>query len=246
MTATIAVGSQPEGIAITPNGSFAYVANTGTTTVSVIQTSTNIVTATITVGTSPIGVAITPDGASAYVTNSGSANVSVITTSSNIVTATIAVANVPWGVAITADGAFAYVSRESTSLVSVIQISTNTVTAAVTVGSNPIGIATSPTALVAATTPLVTVAQLRNFFPSQTDLYTVVGWTTAGTTATYTNFQIYRDAGLTNLAGTVSNNVLRFEDHNLTAGQTYSYFVVGNTTISSQLSLGNASITIVP
>ena len=41
---------------------FAYVANNGSSTVSVIATATNTVVATIGVGTGPRGVAITPDG----------------------------------------------------------------------------------------------------------------------------------------------------------------------------------------
>jgi YVTN family beta-propeller protein len=53
-------------------GTFAYVTNGGSGTVSVIRTADNTVTATVTVGGSPEGVAITPDGAFAYVTNSGS------------------------------------------------------------------------------------------------------------------------------------------------------------------------------
>jgi YVTN family beta-propeller protein len=61
---------------------FAYVANSGDNTVSVINTATNTVVATIPVGpagANPFGVAFTPDGTLAYVTN-GSNNVSVIAT----------------------------------------------------------------------------------------------------------------------------------------------------------------------
>jgi YVTN family beta-propeller protein len=57
----IAVGSNPVGIAITPNGSRAYVTNNGGGTVSVINTQTNaVVGSPIAVGTSPRGIAITP------------------------------------------------------------------------------------------------------------------------------------------------------------------------------------------
>jgi len=51
----------PTGIAITPDGAYAYVttyANPGT--VSVIATATNTVVATVTVGAYPSSVAITP------------------------------------------------------------------------------------------------------------------------------------------------------------------------------------------
>ena len=65
---------------------FAYVANSASNNVSVIDTATNMVVGPpIPVGTDPIGVAITPDGTRAYVTNNGSNNVSVIDTRSNMV-----------------------------------------------------------------------------------------------------------------------------------------------------------------
>ena len=38
VAATVTVGSGPEGVAITPNGNYAYVTNSGGTTVSVINT----------------------------------------------------------------------------------------------------------------------------------------------------------------------------------------------------------------
>ena len=69
---TVTVGSGPYGVAVTPNGAYAYVTNEGGDTVSVISTTTNTVAATITVGNEPYGVAITPNGAYAYVTNHGS------------------------------------------------------------------------------------------------------------------------------------------------------------------------------
>ena len=68
---TVTVGSGPVGVAITPNGSDAYVANRGSNTVSVIKTSINTVVKTVTVGTAPDGVAITPNGSDAYVANVG-------------------------------------------------------------------------------------------------------------------------------------------------------------------------------
>ena len=141
---TVTVGSSPYGVAITPDGNYAYVTNHGSGTVSVIQISTNKVTSTVTVGSSPYGVAITPDGNYAYVANYGSGTVSVIQISTNTVTATITVGSNPIGVAITPDGTYAYVANSGTTTVSVIQISTNTVTATITVGSNPQYIAITP------------------------------------------------------------------------------------------------------
>ena len=95
VTATVAVGTGPEGVAVSPDGARVYVGNFVSDNVSVISTASNTVTATVAVGTSPFGVAVTPDGARVYVANSGSNNVSVISTASNTVTATVTVGASP-------------------------------------------------------------------------------------------------------------------------------------------------------
>ncbi len=75
VTATINGLNDPLGVAVTPNGEYAYVTNEGSGTVSVISTLTNIVETTITVGSNPWGVTLTPNGEYAYVTNLGSGTV---------------------------------------------------------------------------------------------------------------------------------------------------------------------------
>jgi YVTN family beta-propeller protein len=57
-------------VAVTPDGSKVYVANSNSNTVSVIATASNAVVATITVGAFAPGVAVTPDGSRVYVANS--------------------------------------------------------------------------------------------------------------------------------------------------------------------------------
>ncbi len=92
---------------------YAYVANAGSGTVSVIDVTTNTVVGTVTVGSGPYGVATTPGGSTAYVTNSGSNSVSVIDVATNTVVGTVTVGKSPEGVAITPNGAFAYVTNEA-------------------------------------------------------------------------------------------------------------------------------------
>ena len=58
----VAVGSNPIGVAVKPDGRKVYVANRGSRTVSAIATATNTVVATIDVGLAPFGIAVTPDG----------------------------------------------------------------------------------------------------------------------------------------------------------------------------------------
>jgi YVTN family beta-propeller protein len=59
--ATIPVGTYPEAVAVSPDGTRAYVTNNSANTVSVIDTATNTVTTNIPVGNSPYGVAIDMD-----------------------------------------------------------------------------------------------------------------------------------------------------------------------------------------
>ena len=56
----ITVGSEPDAIAITPDGKTAYAANFGSGTVTPIATATNTAGPPITVGSEPIAIAITP------------------------------------------------------------------------------------------------------------------------------------------------------------------------------------------
>ena len=104
----VKVGGVPRGIAITPDGKKAYVANSWNGNVSVIDTATNTVTATVTVGA--YHVAVTPDGRKVYVTNYGGNDVSVIDTDTNTVIATVPFGNWPTRVAVTPDGKKVYVS----------------------------------------------------------------------------------------------------------------------------------------
>ena len=58
---TVSVGTDPTGVAITPDGSRVYVVNSGSNAVSVIDTATLVVTDTILVGLNPSDISISPD-----------------------------------------------------------------------------------------------------------------------------------------------------------------------------------------
>jgi YVTN family beta-propeller protein len=109
--ATVPVQSEPNGVAFSPDGLRAYVANTVSGTVSVIKT--NIANGIVSkphkhipVGTEPYGLALTPNGTRLYVSNARSNTISVINTATETVMATIfnAVPLEPRGLAITNDG----------------------------------------------------------------------------------------------------------------------------------------------
>ncbi|AKB58388.1 glutaminyl-peptide cyclotransferase [Methanosarcina barkeri] len=120
---------------------YAYITNSGSTTVSAIDITTNKVTATINVGRYPYGVAVNPAGTKVYVSKDKSGAISVIDTAKNKVTATVKVGKNPWGVAINPEGTRVYVANEGSKTVSVINTETNKVTATVKVGNYPCGVA---------------------------------------------------------------------------------------------------------
>ena len=122
---------------------YAYVANSGANTVSVINTTTNAVVTTIPVGTMPYTAAINQAGTLAYVTNQGSNSVSVISTSTNAVTATIPVSAGPTDIALNPSGTTAYVSCGTANQVAVINTAKKTVTTNITV-TDPVGLAVTP------------------------------------------------------------------------------------------------------
>jgi YVTN family beta-propeller protein len=122
---------------VTPNGSFVFVANFNSDTVSVIATATNQVVDIVTVGSEPYGVAVTPSGNLVYVANYNSATVSEISTTTNQVVETIPVGSGPVGVAVTPDGSAVYVANFDSSTVSVIATASNTVSVTIPVGSHP-------------------------------------------------------------------------------------------------------------
>jgi YVTN family beta-propeller protein len=133
-------------VAVTPDGSKVYVANSHTNTVSVIDTATNtVVGSPITVGTGPEGVAVTPDGSKVYVANLGG-TVSVIDTATNtVVGSPMSGGTNPLGVAVTPDGSKVYVTNNFNGTVSVIATATNTVVGSpIAVGGNPEGVAVTP------------------------------------------------------------------------------------------------------
>jgi YVTN family beta-propeller protein len=122
--ATIPVGYNPAGIAVTANNLFAYVANNnnlpvpGGYTVSVLNLTNNTVEQTITDSSfsEPYTVTINAAGTLAYVTNSDNpmsnpTTVSIIDIATNTVTGTITGFDGPSGFVITPDGKHAYVNN---------------------------------------------------------------------------------------------------------------------------------------
>jgi YVTN family beta-propeller protein len=87
-------------VAVASAGTRAYVTDSGSDLLVVIDTTMNMVIGRALTGDNPIGVAITRDGEFAYVANNDAGSVSVIDTAALAAVATIAVGLGPVGVAI--------------------------------------------------------------------------------------------------------------------------------------------------
>ena len=128
----------------------AYVATTDESTVTPIDTTTNMAGTPISVpGSDTFGVAITPDGKTLYV-SAGEAG-SFVTpvdlatnTAGSQITVSSHAASGPGAIAITPDGKTAYVVNEDRSTVTPIDTATNVAGAEIAVGAAPTGIAITP------------------------------------------------------------------------------------------------------
>jgi YVTN family beta-propeller protein len=129
------IPTYPQNVAVTPDGSRAYVTD-GNASVWVVDTQTRSVVAIVPAGMSPDDVVISPNGRSAYITtlicgamSSCAASVEVIDTTTNTVASTIPITNALGvglsGITITSDGARVYVGEDSGKDIFVIDTATN-------------------------------------------------------------------------------------------------------------------------
>ena len=158
VTDTIAVGTAPNSVVFTPDGTTAYASNQGTDDVSVIDTGTKAIkqvggvpVPNIAVGDTPGGMAVSPDGTTLYVTNWDDADVSVIDTATNatkqvggVAVPDIAVGNGASAVAVSPDGLLIYVTAFSSDDIRVIDTSSYAVTKTISLGDGPRSVSISP------------------------------------------------------------------------------------------------------
>lgn len=134
----------PFSIAITPDGTKAYVIFSSRNNARVIDIETDAISAPIPTGNSPTSITVTPDGKKVYIANGNSNNVTVIDTATNMPLSTISVGAVPRAIAINPKGTRAYVANTGSNSVSVIDIATDLVITTVLVGLSPDSIAITP------------------------------------------------------------------------------------------------------
>ena len=138
---TIPVGSGPLGVAYDAATGQVFVANGGSSNVSVISDVTDTVVATIPVGFEPQAVAYDAETGQVFVTTIGYSNVSVISDRTDRVVATVQVGSYPDGAAYDAARDEVFVTNTASTYVSVISGATDKVVAKVPVGDfGPMGV----------------------------------------------------------------------------------------------------------
>ncbi|MCI0455437.1 MAG: beta-propeller fold lactonase family protein, partial [Gemmataceae bacterium] len=134
--ATIAVGKQPRGIGLAPDGSAVYVALGRENAIAVIDPKTLKVLRKIPSGDDPEAFGVHPNGY-IYISNEDAAKASVIDPKSDKVIAEIPVGLEPEGVAISPDGKQVIVTSESTNMLHIIAVPEHKVVANILVGARP-------------------------------------------------------------------------------------------------------------
>jgi YVTN family beta-propeller protein len=145
----IHVGWNPTGLAVSPDGTQLWVANTGPQTdsklasISVIDTATNTVTHTLHLDSAPAQIAFSPSGSTAYVTTAD--GLLIYSTSTDNLVGRIGNLGDPHGVVVSPDGNTVYVTNTQRNVVDVISTAGFPhVTATIPVGQMPWGLALSP------------------------------------------------------------------------------------------------------
>ena len=145
----INVGLNPQDLAVSPDGSQVWVAETGPqdspsspSAVSVISTATNKVTARWTLPGAPAQIRFSPSGSRVYVATAG--GVAVYSTATRKPVAFIRGLGDPRGIAVSPDGRTVYVTGTESSQLYVINAASDRVTRAVKVGDMPWQVVVSP------------------------------------------------------------------------------------------------------
>ena len=146
VVATVRVGISPAQMAVSPDRRSVYIANTGSDTVSVLNTDDNTIARTIALpsGSAPVDVAVDPKGRYLYTANGGSNRVSVLDTRARRVVASVRVGTQPLSVAVAPDGKTVYAANSGSGDVSVIDAPTRRVVRAIPTGRFPSGVAVTP------------------------------------------------------------------------------------------------------
>ncbi|CAM02589.1 YVTN family beta-propeller protein [Saccharopolyspora erythraea NRRL 2338] len=138
----------PRGVAVTPDGRYAFVTSRNTSRVSVIDVAGGRVVASVFLKVPPQFVAVAPDGRRAYVSAyppTGPENeVAVIDVASATVIAEVPVGKHPYTLSVSPDGRQVYVPDHDSAEISVMSTDTNSVEGVIRVPRNPHSVSFSP------------------------------------------------------------------------------------------------------
>ena len=147
-----ALGKEPAGVAVSPDGTRVFVTNMGSNTLSVLDVSSLLpVTGTpIPVGKGPNSIAVLPDGSRVIVTNYLDNTLSVLDAKSDpikVIGKPIPVGNHPTDLAVSPDGLRVFVASGVDNTVSVLDVTANSIKVTgkpIKVGANPLALSITP------------------------------------------------------------------------------------------------------
>jgi PQQ-dependent catabolism-associated beta-propeller protein len=142
----IAAGTDPEAVAVSPDGQRLYLSNEDAGTASILSVAKGTMSATLITGTEPEGVAVSPNGRWVYVTAETSNTITVIDAQKERVVANILVDPRPRFAVFTRDSKHAWVSAEIGGTVSRIDVQRHRVVTKIKLGKldKPVGLVLSP------------------------------------------------------------------------------------------------------
>jgi YVTN family beta-propeller protein len=136
----VAVGRQPEGLDVSPDGAELWVGANQDGTISIIDTATNKVKETLKVGGPPIRVKFTPDGRRVLVTDPQAGQLVVFDTATRKELKRFDVGEAAVGVLIAPEGRRAYVATMAAGKVFAVNLENLTLSAGVETGQGPDGL----------------------------------------------------------------------------------------------------------
>ena len=137
----IAVGKQPEGIDLAPDGKELWVGQNGDGKVAIIDTATNQVKENIQVGQVPIRVKFTPDGRRVLISDPQAGELIVLEAATRKEVKRIQVGETPVGILVTPDGKRAFVATMQADRVAVINLEDLSIITRIEPGKGPDGLA---------------------------------------------------------------------------------------------------------
>jgi YVTN family beta-propeller protein len=165
VVATIAVGTRPRGVKVTPDGKTVFVALSGSPKcppsmpdaeceklkvdkskdgIAVLDAATRTVTKVLPGGSDPEAFDISANGKLLYVSNEDAGTASIIAIASDSVVATVKTGREPEGVTVSPDGATVWITGETDHDLTVLDAETGMKATSVVVGTRPRGIAFLP------------------------------------------------------------------------------------------------------